>query len=91
MTAFEAIGPLESGPGAGLPVIMRTRHRMSPDYVVQITLFDGDGVFTIGKSWYPDVPSAPEMEVFEKKLAKVLAPFLEAALQCAGLIEGDLW
>ena len=91
MTAFVTIGPLENGPGEGLPVIMRTRHRLSPDYVVQITLFDGDGVFTIGKSWYPDVPSASEMEAFEEKLVKVSAPFLEAALQCAGLMEGDLW
>lgn len=91
MTAFETIGPLEDGPGAGLPVIMRTRHRLSPDHVVQITLFDGDGVFMIGKSWYPDVPSAFEMGAFEEKLAKVLAPFLEAAFQCAGLMEGDLW
>ena len=91
MTAFETIGPLDDGPGADLPVITLTRHRLSSRYVVQNTLFDGDGVFPIFCSWYPDVPSACEMEAFEKKLAKVLAPFLEAALQCAGLTEGDLW
>lgn len=91
MTAFKTIGPLDDGPGAGLPVIMRTRHRLSSDYVVQITLFDGDGVFPICCSWYPEVPSASEMEVFEMKLAKVLEPFWEAAFQCSGLMEGDLW
>jgi hypothetical protein len=35
------------GPYADRTVIMRTRHRLSSDYVVQITLFDGDGVFPI--------------------------------------------
>lgn len=91
MTAFQQIGPLDDGLGAGLAVIMRTRHRLSSDYVVQITLFDGDGVFPIGRSWYPGVPSASDMKALENKLAEVSAPFLEAALQCSGLMEGDLW
>ena len=91
MTAFETIGRLEGGPYEGFPVIMRTRHRLSSDYVVQMTLFDGDGLFPICRSWYPGLPSATDMEALEGKLAEVSAPFLEAARQCAGSMESDLW
>ena len=87
----KGIGPLLEGPHAGLPIIMRTRHRVSPKYVVQITLFDGDGFFPISCSWFPAPPKAWELKMLDDRLAELSKPFLEAALQCAGMMESDLW
>jgi len=73
------------------PVLMRNRFQMSPKYVVEISLLDDGHVFPITLDWYPKDPKECELDALHFRLQEVIAPFLEAALQCSGLKEGDIW
>lgn len=83
-TRSKKMRPPLDRPFEGDPIIMRNRVQLSSDYVVQISLLDGDGVFTICCNWYPKVPTACELKAFQGQLKAVTEPFWEAAAQYGG-------
>jgi hypothetical protein len=91
MTRRKSIGPRLEGPFEGLPVLMRNRFRMSPKYVVEISLFDCDRLLLVCLTWYPKAPKARELETLQDQLDEAAAPFIEAAGHCSGQKEGDIW
>jgi len=76
-------------PGADQRAIMRARVRITPKYVVEITLYDFDGVLPIKVIWDPHLPSPAKVKLLAPRVDAALVPFLGKVLELAGLLEGD--
>ena len=75
-------------PGARERVVMRGRARITPNYTVEITLYDFDGVHATEVIWDPYLPSRAKQKALARKVYVALAPYYAKLLQLGGLLDG---
>ena len=70
--------------------IMHGRVTLTPNYGVDVTLYDYGGVFSIEVVWDPCVPDVAEFRQLSPRVEQALAPFHLKAFELSGLISGDV-
>jgi hypothetical protein len=76
-------------PGARQRAVMRGRARITPKYILEITLYDFDGIYTTEVIWDPHLPSPARQQALARKVDTALAPYFMKVLQRSGLLDGD--
>ncbi len=75
-------------PGANERAMMRGRARITPKYILEITLYDFDGVYATEVIWDPYLPSPAKQKALARKVDVALAPYFLKVLQRSGLLDG---
>ena len=66
--------------------VMHSRVFLTPDYTIEISLYDYDGVFPIEVIWEPCVPDNAEFARLSSLVEHALSPFREKVMLLSGLI-----
>ena len=67
--------------------VMHSRVFLTPDYTIEITLYDYEGLFPIEVIWEPMVPDEAEFIRLSPRIEQALTPFYEKVMILSGLIE----
>ena len=84
MTRPKRMRQAAQNPFRNLPVLQHVRVPLTPKFAVEITLYDGGGVYPISCVWDPHKPSNGEMAALAERLAEELTPFYVAAFRLSG-------
>lgn len=77
-------------PGASQRAVMCGRVRVTSKYIMEITLYDFDGVYPVEVLWDPHLPSPAKQKALTRKIDEALTPYLTKALELGGRLErGD--
>ena len=74
-------------PGASERVVARSRVRITPKYILEISLYDFDGVYPIEVIWDPHLPSPTKQKSLARKVDVALIPYYEKVLELGSLLE----
>lgn len=74
-------------PDAHQRVVMLGRAQLTAKYIIEITLYDFDGVYPIEIIWDPHLPPPAKQKKLAKAVSAALDPYYAKALHLNGLLK----